>query len=252
MLFKLGTQPDVEHNLKEAFEFASINGFNHLELIMDHPYYALDFTGYAEVLELKGSYDVEVLLHAPVNSTNFLSISRVMRKASYAELERVMSFAERCEAELVTVHLGWNPGFITARGFVFQPQFYEKHNYRVLTKEFYAFAKHYGELLSVENTISMDASVGKALEFLLEKTDISLTFDVGHNNIRQNELFLKNFDRVRNVHLHDNDGRRDSHSKLGSGNADFSFLKNYRHFATLEVRDERAILDSRDWILKFL
>lgn len=250
--FKLGLQPDVFHTPKVAFEFASINGFDHVELVMDHPYYAIDFIEYAEVLELRGSYDLDVLIHAPVASTNFLSISRAMRKASYSELEDVMNFAERCGAKIVTVHLGWNPGFITARGFVFQPELYEKHNYRVLTEEFYSFAKHYGEMLSIENTVSMHASVGRALEFLLENTDVSLTFDAGHNNIYRNEIFLNNFDRVRNVHLHDNDGKRDSHSTLGSGNVDFSFMKNYRNYATLEVRDEKAILESRDWLFKFL
>ncbi len=250
--FKLGLQPDVEHTPKEAFEFASINGFDHVELLMDHPYYALDFTGYAEILEIKESYDLDVLIHAPANSVNFLSISRVIRKASYTELERVMEFAERCGAELVTVHLGWNPGFITARGFVFQPELYEKHNYRVLTEEFYSFARYYGELLAIENTISTGVSVERALEFIIENTDISLTFDVGHNNIYKNELFIRYFDRVKNVHLHDNDGKRDMHSTLGKGNADFSVLKNYRNYATLEVRDERAILESRDWLLKYL
>ncbi len=249
---KLGIQPDVTQTPKEAFEFASVSGFNHIELLLDHPYYSLDFLSYAEILELKGSYDLEVLIHAPANSTNFISTSSVMRKASYSELERTMEFADRCEAKLVTVHIGWNPGFITARGFVFQPEIYEEHNYRVLTREFYTFAKHYGEILSIENTVSMDAGVGKALEFLLENTEISLTFDAGHNNISKNEIFLNNFDRVKNVHLHDNDGRRDSHSTLGSGNVDFSFLKNYRGYATLEVRDIRAIFDSRKWLCEFL
>ncbi len=246
--FKLGIQPDISHTPKEAFEFASINGFSHVELLLDHPFYSLDTLGYAEVLELRGSYDIDVLIHAPSNSTNFISISSVMRKASYSELERTMEFAERCEAKLVTVHLGWNPGFITARGFVFQSELYREHNYRVLTREFYRFAKHYGEMLAIENTIAMDAGVGRALEFLLENTDVSLTFDVGHNNVSKNELFLRNFDRVRNVHLHDNDGKRDSHSTLGTGNADFSFLRDYDGYATLEVRDVEAIFESRSYL----
>ncbi len=246
--FLLGTQPDVRHNAKRAFEFASVNGFHHIELLMDHPKYY--FLSYAEILELKGSYDLEVLIHAPATFTNFLSISKSVRKASYCELERVLNLAERCDAKLVTVHLGWNPGFITAEGFVFQPELYEKHNYKVITEEFYVFAKNYGELISIENTIS-GTSVEKALEFLIENTEVSLTFDAGHNNIRKNEIFLKNFDRVRNVHLHDNDGNRDTHSTLGTGTVDFSFLRSYKGYATLEVREEKAIIESRNWLFKF-
>ncbi|WP_048085791.1 sugar phosphate isomerase/epimerase family protein [Archaeoglobus veneficus] len=247
MKVELGIQPDIAHKPKEAFEFAANNGFSHIELLMDHPYYSLENLSYAEVLELKGSYDLEVLLHAPATSTNFISTSSLMRKASYAELERTMSFAERCEAKLVTVHIGWNPGFITARGFVFQEEIYSRHNYEVLTREFYAFAKYYGEMLAIENTIRFDESLSRALEFLLENTDVALTFDIGHYYAKgDHDVFLRHFDRVRNIHLHDNNGEIDSHLPLGHGNVDLSIIPNsYEGYATIEVRDEEAILESK-------
>jgi len=250
---KLGIQPDIEHKPKEAFEFAARNNFTHVELLMDHPYYSLENLSYAEVLELKGSYDVEVLLHAPATSTNFISVSKIMRKASYAELERTMKFAEKCDAKLVTVHIGWNPGFITARGFVFQPELYAKHNYEVLTTEFYTFANYYGELLAIENTIKLDEYLTRAIEFLLENTDVSLTFDIGHHNAKGgHDVFLKYFDRVRNIHLHDNDGKADLHLPLGKGCADLSIIAGYDGYATIEVRDEKAILETKAYLEEWM
>jgi sugar phosphate isomerase/epimerase len=247
---KLGTQPAIDQTPRRAFEFARELGFNHIELLMDHPLYAMENLSPAEVLELKESYDLEVLLHAPATSTNFLSVSSVMRKASYEELKRTLRFAEKCEAELITFHLGWNPGFITAKGFVFPKELYVEHNYRVITTELYEFLKSVdAEMLALENTIPLDESLSRAVEFLIENTDLSLTFDVGHYFCKSgHEVFLKHFDRVRNIHLHDNDTSADLHLALGEGKVDLSIIPtNYRHYFTIEVRDEKAIVKSKDW-----
>ncbi len=183
---KLGIQPDVAHKPKDAFEFASKHGFSHVEILMDHPLYSMENLSHAELLELKESYGVDVLLHAPATSTNFISVSGTMRKASYEELRRVLHYAERCDAKVVTFHIGWNPGFITARGFVFPKELYSKHNYKVLTTEMLSFLMDTEcDMLALENTISVDESLKKAIEILLEKTDLKLTFDIGHYNCRE-------------------------------------------------------------------
>ncbi len=252
---KLGIQPDVAQKPKEAFEFASNHGFSHVEILMDHPLYSMENLSHAELLELKECYDVEVLLHAPATSTNFLSISETMRRASYEELRRVLLYAEKCDAKVVTFHIGWNPGFITARGFVFPKELYSKHNYRVITEELFSFLKKIdSEILALENTISIDESLKNAIEFLLEETDLRLTFDVGHYNCREgHDLFLKWFDRVVNVHLHDNDGSSDMHLALGRGCVNLDVIpKSYNGYLTLEVRDERAIIESKEVVIAWL
>lgn len=251
---KLGIQPDVKHKPKDAFEFASKHGFSHIEILMDHPLYSMENLSYTELLELKECYDLEVLLHAPATSTNFISISKTMRRASYEELRRVIHYAERCDAKVVTFHIGWNPGFITARGFVFPRELYSEHNYKVLTTEMLSFLKDVEcEILALENTISLDESLKKAIAFLLENTELKLTFDIGHYNCREgHELFLEHFDRVVNVHLHDNRGEMDEHLALGDGNVDLSVIKGYSGYLTLEVRDEEAIIKSKKYLIEKL
>ncbi len=247
----LGIQPAIDQKPREAFEFAKEHGFDHVEILMDHPLYSLENLSPTEVLEFKECYELEVLIHAPATSTNFLSISDVMRKASYEEMCRVMRFADKCDAKLITFHIGWNPGFITARGFVFPKELYSDHNYRVLTVEMYEFLKSVdAEILALENTIPLDERLSSAVEFLIENTDLSLTFDVGHYFCKGgHEIFLKHFDRVKNVHLHDNDLRYDLHLALGEGKVNLNVIPHdYRGYMTIECRDVNAILKSKEYL----
>ncbi len=252
MSIKLGMQPDIYQKPKEVFEFASQNKFSHVEILMDHPYYCYEKLSFAEILELKGSYDLDVLIHAPATTTNFISISEVFRKASYEELRRTIFFAEKCGAELITFHIGWNPGFITAKGFVFQKDLYAEHNYNVLTTELYSFLETIDNpsVLALENTIEIDERLKAAIEFLLDNTELSLTFDIGHYYVKEgHDVFLNNFDRIRNVHLHDNNGVYDEHLALGKGKVDLNILpKTYKGYLTLELRERDAIIESKRYI----
>ncbi|MEM0022149.1 MAG: sugar phosphate isomerase/epimerase, partial [Archaeoglobaceae archaeon] len=109
---KIGAQPDVRHTPKQAFEFVADNNLNHVEILLDHPLYSLEALSYNELIELVWSYDIELLIHAPATSTNFIAISETMRRASYEEMGKVIYLADKCGAEIVTFHLGWNPAFI--------------------------------------------------------------------------------------------------------------------------------------------
>ena len=248
---KLGIQPDIMHKPKEAFEFASNHGFSHVEILMDHPLYCMENLKYSELIELSETYDIEILIHAPSTSTNFLSISETMRKASYEELKKVLDYAEKCEAKVVTFHIGWNSGFITARGFIFPKELYSNHNYKVITTEMLKFLKNVEtSILALENTIDLDESLRRAIEVLLEQTDLKLTFDIGHYNCRRgHDIFLEHFDRVVNVHLHDNNGKMDEHKALGEGNVDLGIIpSSYKKYLTLEVRSVDAILKSKKYL----
>lgn len=250
----LGIQPDVRHNPKEAFEFAANHGFSHIEILMDHPFYSLKNLGYAEVIELKWSYDLDLLIHAPATSTNFISLSDDMRKSSYEEMRKVCYFAEKCGAEVVTFHIGWNPAFISNGNFFFDISLFDKHNEKVLMNELKPFIQSCPVKLALENTIMIENGLERALNDILETTDLALTLDVGHYNIRKNPFFIENFNKVVNIHLHDNDGKSDQHLALGKGNVDLRMFKldEYTGFLTIETREENAILETRKYLSKFM
>uniref|UniRef100_A0A7C3YLK1 Sugar phosphate isomerase/epimerase n=1 Tax=Geoglobus ahangari TaxID=113653 RepID=A0A7C3YLK1_9EURY len=250
----IGFQPDIDQDIFQAFEFAKRNDFDHIELLMDHPFYHYKILNAKEVAELSMSYDVEIILHASATQTNFLAISPELRMASYRELTNTIKFAEKCEAKLITFHIGWNPGFITARGFVFREEWYDKHNENVLINEMIPYLKKYGEILSLENTINITRGIKRGIEEILRETEVNLTFDIGHYNVKENhEIFLKHFDRVKNIHLHDNRGEFDEHLSLGEGSIDFSIIpKDYRGYLTIEVRDRDGILRSKEFIKNYI
>lgn len=249
----LGIQPDIDHSPKEAFEFAAENGFKHVEIFMEHPFYSRENLTYSEILELKGCYDIDLLVHAPVSSLNFLSTSEAMRRMSYSELEKIVYFSERCNAETVTFHLGWNQGFITGKGFIYQPELYEEHNREVILSELYPFLKEHRTKLCLENTIDIDSNLRDCIVFLLEETELGLTLDIGHYNIKKgHDLYLDYFDRVRNIHLHDNDGVNDTHNALGPNSNLDIIPKLYDGFYTIEVRDVDSILKSKKYFNKWV
>lgn len=251
---KIGAQPDVRHSPKEAFEFVTNNGFEHIEILMDHPFFSPDAISYNELIELKWSYDVDLLIHLPTTTTNFISMSEVMRKASYAEMQRVLHIADRCGAEVVTFHIGWNPGFVNNGSFYFPQPLYDKHNERVLLKELMPFIKRTEVKLALENTIGIAGGIERALREILNETELFLTLDVGHFLLQQCNLFLEHFDRVVNIHLHDNNGQKDEHLALGKGKVDLSLfpLRKYGDYITIETREENSIIETRDYLFRYL
>ena len=79
--------------------------------------------------------------------------------------------------------------------------------------------------VAVENVFDEDP---EALQMLIEKIDspdFGFCFDTGHFNLFSTVAMEKWFEslgrRLLEVHLHDNDGKADSHWALGRGNVDF-------------------------------
>ncbi|MEG9194846.1 MAG: sugar phosphate isomerase/epimerase [Candidatus Methanoglobus sp.] len=250
---KIGSQPDIRHDPKEAFEFITNSGFEHIEILMDHPLFSPDIMGYNELIELKWSYDIDLLIHSP-STMNFISTSEVMRKASYAEMQRVLHIADKAGAEVVTFHIGWNPAFINNGSFYFPKNLFDEHNERVLLRELKPFLARTEVTLALENTIEITGGLERALREILAETEISLTLDVGHYNIQKCGIFLENFDRVVNIHLHDNNGYKDEHLALGRGNVDLSAfpLTKYEGYITIETREEKSILETREYLIRYL
>ncbi|MCS7119214.1 MAG: sugar phosphate isomerase/epimerase [Archaeoglobaceae archaeon] len=251
---KIGVQPDVRQSPKEAFEFIADSGFDHIEILMDHPFYSLESLNYNELIELIWSYDVELLIHAPATSMNFLSISKSWRKASYEEMRKVIYLADKCCAEVTTFHLGWNPVIINNGNFYFNYEIFDRHNEKILKEELKPFLKQCPVLLALENTISFKGGIERSLDDIISETNLALTLDVGHYNIQKCDFFIENFKRVVNIHLHDNDGKRDEHLALGRGNVDLSIfpLESFDHYFTIETREINSIIETRDYLIHYL
>ncbi|MEM2726879.1 MAG: sugar phosphate isomerase/epimerase, partial [Archaeoglobaceae archaeon] len=157
-------------------------------------------------------------------------------------------------AEVVTFHIGWNSGFINNGSFYFPQSLYDEHNEKVLSKELKPFLKKTEVTLALENTIPISDGIERALKDILNETDLALTLDIGHYNIQKCDFFLENFDRVVNMHLHDNNGKKDEHLALGKGNLDLNLfhLSEYDGYITIETREENSILETREYLFRYL
>jgi sugar phosphate isomerase/epimerase len=91
---------------------------------------------------------------------------------------------------------------------------------------------------------------------MIDDTQLGMCFDIGHAFI-QNEIegFLGNIDRIYNVHIHDNNGRRDEHLVLGKGAIDIPDVirrlnGGYRGTIIIESNNLPEGVESRKYLKK--
>ncbi|MEM4160809.1 MAG: sugar phosphate isomerase/epimerase family protein [Thermoplasmata archaeon] len=168
------------------------------------------------------SYSLKLQVHAPLSDINIASINRRMKEASVKEIKEAIIFARQIGASLVTVHPGHkSPMTVEHVNIV-----YALTNESL--KELAKFGEEMGVRIALENMPDMGVAICKRPEEVLEAirgTDIGLCFDVGHANTNHNiEKFFELSHLFLNVHLHDNDGKKDSHSTVGEGTIKFKSL----------------------------
>jgi len=82
-----------------------------------------------------------------------------------------------------------------------------------------------GARIVLENVMEINPDMGIKLCDAVNHENIGLCFDIGHANLASSltpaEWVEKMGGRLKHVHLHDNDGKRDDHLPLGKGSIDF-------------------------------
>ncbi len=123
-------------------------------------------------------------------------------------------------------------------------------------------ASKIGLRVAVENVFDEEPA---ALQMLIEKIDnedFGFCFDIGHFNLFSKVTMEQWFDslgrRMLEVHLHDNDGKADSHWALGRGNVNFEKLFGliYAHTSAplfaIEVHDKEGVETSLHRVKQFM
>ena len=119
-----------------------------------------------------------------------------------------------------------------------------------------------GLRVAVENVFDEEP---EALQMLIEKIDspdFGFCFDTGHFNLFSRVTMEQWFEslgrRLVEVHLHDNDGKADSHWALGRGNIDFEKIFRLLNthapapVLTLEVHDKDGIETSLERVKRLM
>ncbi len=132
----------------------------------------------------------------PVKSKRLLMID---------EIKRALDIADVIPFKYLIQHLG-----------VFEEEYDEFKVDAAFTalEEINLFARERGVEVLLENTPNQLSSAERLLTFLqLTHLKMNICLDVGHANLKEGDLHrLHDFEgRIRSTHLHDNDGKEDSH-----------------------------------------
>ncbi len=190
--------------------------------------------------ELFESYSGDFVLHAPYHGMNIACLFEAVRRASVEVMTDCFAQAAGIGASVVL-----HPGYFAWE------QEREQAN-RQFEKSLAALdgaAREFSVEFSFENMGDMNYFNLRTPEDLGIIQDHHFTLDVGHANLNQ---CLPGFLETHfvHLHLHDNDGKRDTHSPVGEGNIGFpavmAAMRRENSTAIVEVkRYEGAIASLR-------
>ena len=159
-------------------------------------------------------------VHAPICDWNIGALSDRLRRASLEETLETISASAELGASTVTVHPGLSSMAVDGMGQQAMARARES------LKAIDAASRDAGVVVAIENMPQVPFFLGRTaadLESLIDGTDLGVCFDIGHaNTAGQIDEMIDTFgDRIVNVHIHDNNGKRDEHLTIGDGSIDF-------------------------------
>ncbi len=184
------------------------------------------------------SYSQDFVIHAPYHGMNIASIFDAIRKASVEVMTDCFAVAAEIGAPVV-IHPGyyaWNQEKGEADR-QFQQSLLELRDTAADLSLTFWF-ENMGDMnffnLRTPDDIGLIGTTG-------------FTLDTGHANLNHclPEFLQTSFSHM---HIHDNDGRKDTHSAVGEGNIDFfpviAALRKTKATAVLEVKDFDGVIRS--------
>jgi len=201
------------------------------------------------------SYKIKLSIHAPITDVNIGALSDRMREAATMEIIASMEHAIQLKADTVTFH----PGFqsMVVPGTAARARERAKRSIRTIDR----LMGEFGITAVLENMPSLKFMIGthaKELFEMVDGTNMKICYDIGHaNTVNQiDEIIDLLGDRIKNVHIHDNNGGNDDHMTIGDGQIDFKSvlkrLSNYKGRYIIESRTLESAVISRDRLKKML
>ena len=221
--------------------------FDHWEIMSDGEHY-LPLVS-KRILTIAPSYDVKLSIHAPISDVNIAALCERMREAATMEIIASMEQAMELNADTITFHPGYYSMVIPGH----ESRSVEKAKRSMRTID--RLMNEFGITACAENMPNfkfMMARTAKELHELVDGTDLKVCFDIGHANTMDqiDEMVDLLGDRIKNIHIHDNNGDNDDHMTIGDGNIDFEHvlkrLSKYKGRYIIESRSLDSAITSRD------
>ena len=182
-------------------------------------------------------------------------LSDRLRRASLEETLETISASAELGASTVTVHPGLSSMAVDGMGQQAMARARES------LKAIDAASRDAGVVVAIENMPQVPFFLGRTaadLESLIDGTDLGVCFDIGHaNTAGQIDEMIDTFgDRIVNVHIHDNNGKRDEHLTIGDGSIDFPRVLGrmgwYGGNWIIESKNFESAVESQSRLLKML
>jgi sugar phosphate isomerase/epimerase len=249
---KIGFANNPRKNILDEIEWIGRNGFDFVDLFLEEDQAVPEKIDIQKMRELLKTYGLGVVGHTawylPVGSP-----VPSLRDAAISEMQRYFEYFSKLTVPYVTIHANWPPGmFSTKEGIEFQVG-----TLRRLVES----AKKHDISLMYEPVDTWHDSIESVSEIMQSVPNLYLHLDIGHAHLfgRRPEQFIETFhDKLKHIHMNDNDGRGDLHIPLGAGTIDWEnvikCLKQYYDGTiTLEIfsRDRDYVLLCKEKLTKW-
>lgn len=244
-----------EKSIYDTIDFAISNGFNAVEINMNVPMFFPENYSKEDRLNIKNYTShkgIVLTLHAP-EDISLLQLQEDIRKAVINRFKTIIQFGIDIGAKNLTLHVGPSVCFTLTDRKSYMEESYENEYKNVLKKnlkEIIDFAEDKINIC-VENSGRFPKEVvQETVQELLDIDNLYLTWDIGHsleNKYKEIEFFIKNIDKIRTCHIHDNNGKSD-HQVPGTGLIDFNWhfnlMKDKPIVYIIEVRPREKAAES--------
>lgn len=205
--------------LRDYFELIKRRRYD-LEIYF--PASALDQVERHDLERLRDTLDwnPSLTLHAPFMDINAGAVDTMVKSVTQLRFRQLLNVADILRPKAAVFHSGYDRWRYAGR-----VDIWLENSISTWSKVMES-AKKIRMRVAVENVFD---ETPEALGLLIERMsdqDFGLCFDVGHFNIFSKASMEQWFDalggNIVELHLHDNDGREDSHWAVGTGTIDFS------------------------------
>ncbi|WP_243108572.1 sugar phosphate isomerase/epimerase family protein [Clostridium rectalis] len=263
MIKKIGYAASIgENNIYETIDFAKKNGMNAVELNLNVPiYFPENFTKLQreDIKNYAYKNGINITMHAP-EDISLLQLHDTLRNAGIKRLKEVIDFGIEIGATRMTMHIGSAVCFTLVTRKSYMDEFYYNNYYSILKNTLKDLVNYAQDkiMICVENSGRFPKKlVQEILNDLIKEENLYLTWDIGHsylNKYNEVEFFIKNIDRIKTCHIHDNNGVSD-HQIPGTGNIDFkkyfNLLANKDIIYIIEVRPRENAVESLKKLKEF-
>jgi|WetSurMetagenome_2_1015567.scaffolds.fasta_scaffold68338_1 sugar phosphate isomerase/epimerase len=233
-LTMLGVSTYCLHGVPLDAALEQLSGITSIVEVMDEGYHYLEDPS---VLE---SYSLDYTIHAPYHGINIASIFETIRRSSIEVMLDCFYVAAEMGANVI-VH----PGYYAWE----QERPSARRQFNKSRQELTNAAEDFSLTFYFENMGDMDYFFLRTPDELELIGDTGLALDVGHANLNH---CLPDFleTTISHMHIHDNNGKKDSHSPVGEGDIDFgavlSGLRRNRATAVLEIATFEGVVRSME------